>query len=63
MYYYGVDEFNEAMERRQQDTKAESQAKAAFISGKAPVKARKKVRKKPKKKQGFISKLLTILLK
>lgn len=57
-YFYGVDEFNEAMERRQQDAKAEMIAKKAFISGKPPAKKKKKKKVKTKsKKVNFLNKL------
>lgn len=63
-YFYGVDEFNAAMERRQQDAKAERIAKKAFISGKPPAKkkAKKKVKAKSKR-HNFLNKLLNYFFK
>ena len=55
-YFYGVDEFNEAMERRQQDAKAERIAKKAFISGKPPAKKKAKRKSKKQVKKGFFNK-------
>lgn len=60
-YFYGVDEFNEAMERRQQDAKAERIAKKAFMSGKPP--AKKKAKRKKQVKKGFFNKLLNYFFK
>jgi hypothetical protein len=62
-YFYGVDEFNASMERRQQDAKAERIAKKAFISGKPPVKKKAKRKSKKQVKKGFFNKLLNYFFK
>ena len=62
-YFYSIDDFNAAMERRQKDSKAEAQAKAAFISGKVkPQRKPVNPRKKNKKKKGLIHLLTSIFL-
>ena len=62
-YFYGVDEFNEAMERRQKDAKAERIAKKAFVSGKPPTKKKAKRKSKKQVKKGFFNKLLNYFFK
>ena len=62
-YFYGVDEFDAAMERRQQDAKAERIAKKAFISGKPPAKKKAKRKSKKQVKKGFFKTILNYFFK
>lgn len=62
-YFYGVDEFNAAIERRQQDAKAERIAKKAFISGKPPAKKKAKRKSQKQVKKVFFNKLLNYFFK